>query len=400
MDKQLSALERGVKLIGIGKHGSKKLPQELVSQILHELKNTKPEPILVGAFIGALVMKDIEPEYLILEEYLGKGALSNPEKIWDKLCCDTPVELTAIGIKLLSKQTLTVNEAEQLGDFLFDSRSGEGFRGMAVSILRIRYESDDEYAGIYNALKKIEQPTAFDFSNRTVIQLAEPFDGAEHSYMITPLLANAFEKQGYGVVVACAPNSGPKYGINTFDLYERMNGVGQMLNQNIYYPALEQWVKRRQIIMKRPFLATLEKVLNPVKAHILITSVFHIPYLEKMVELGIMAGFEVVIVLKRGLEGSLAPSRAKATGILCAVKQFDGSILYHTINGSDEEFVPYKAEADEEVEQLSLDDNIRLINGFLAHQQTGNKDFDARVKFAIHLYAKGLRWIEENRVKK
>src|ERR1019366_19467 len=322
---------------------------------------------------------DIEPKYFLLEEYLGKDSFKNASLMWDKLCADAPSRMKIIGVELLNKQTLTLTEATALGSFLFSDELGESFRGMAVSILRIRYETDEEYNGLYNAIKlprplkggfhaNSKQPTLLPFRGQGgLIQLAEPFDGVEHSYMITPIIANALQKQGYRVVVSCGRSSGPKTTLNTWDLYRGLkaeflninidvNNVGVenlqplqenfqhptqfgwVLDQKIFYPALDKWVERRKIIMKRPFLSTLEKVLNPVKANILITSVFHIPYLEKMMELGIMAGFEGVIVLKRGLEGTLAPSLVKATGILCAAKKADGSIVIKNIDTINSDF--------------------------------------------------------------
>lgn len=152
-EKIFSPLQRGVKLIGIGKHGSKKLPDELIIEINEELGEGKASPILIGAFFGALMMKEIAPAYLLLEEYLEKGSLSSASTMWNKLCFDAPARMKSIGVKLIQKQNLTLEEATALGSFLFSEEPGESFRGMAVSILRIRYESDEEYEGLYNAIQ-------------------------------------------------------------------------------------------------------------------------------------------------------------------------------------------------------------------------------------------------------
>ncbi len=405
-------LQQGVKLIGIGKHGSKKLPDQLIVEINNELKQGKSQPILIGAFVGALMMKEIEPSYLLLEEYFGKGGLTNASILWNNLCADAPTNLKNIGVKLINKQTLTLEESSELGNFLFSDLPGESFRGMAVSILRIRYESDEEYKGLYNAIENSAIHTLNRFKNKTVIQLAEPFDGVEHSYLITPLIANALQNQNYEVMATCGNNSGPKTTLNTWDLYKGLNvpfikgdsdlgnsfhPFGYGLDQQTFYPQLDKWVSKRRIIMKRPFLSTLEKVLNPIKANILITSVFHIPYLEKMVELGIMAGFDAVIVLKRGLEGSLAPSLTKATGILCAVKKANGSILSKSIDASSDDFLQYKTDTDAIIDNLSLQQNIEYINQYIAKGKTGNFDFDNRVKCASKLYKQGLQWVQQTK---
>ncbi len=415
--KTLSPLQQGVKLIGIGKHGSKKLPDELIIEINEDLKLGKAEPILIGAFFGALMMKDMEPAYFLLEEYLGKGSLTDASIILNSLCVDAPSRMKSIGIKLINKQTLTVEEATELGTFLFSDEQGESFRGMAVSILRIRYESDDEYKGLYNAINSSAIRNTIEFKNKPTIQLAEPFDGVEHSYIITPIIAHEFQKLEYNVVVSCGRSSGPKITLNTWDLYKGLNAeflkpnsnitnirvenfqhsipFGWALDQKTFYPVLDKWVDRRKIIMKRPFLSTLEKVLNPFKANILITSVFHIPYLEKMVELGEMTGFDGVIVLKRGLEGSLAPSLAKATGILCAAKMADGTFVTKNIDASNDDLAQYKKDADAIIENISLKKNIEYINKYISQGKTEDSDFDYRVALAMELYKQGLKWIRQ-----
>jgi anthranilate phosphoribosyltransferase len=247
---------------------------------------------------------------------------------------------------------------------------------------------------------------------KPAIQLAEPFDGVEHSFMITPLLANKLQNQGYHVVVSCGRNSGPKLTLNTLDIYNALQAnfltpntnttkrdvvYGWALNQKDFFPALDAWVDRRRIISKRPFLATLEKVLNPAKADILFTSVFHIPYLQKMIELGTMAGFKAVIVLKRGLEGSLAPSLSKATGILCGVQLKDGTIKTQEFDVADEKYLAYKMEVDSNVEGLTLQENIKLIENYQLNGYSGSQEFDNRTAMAIQLYTEGLNWINEQR---
>lgn len=389
---------------------AKKLHDELIVDIVNELKLGSSPALLTGAFFGALMMKDIEPTYFKLEEYSGKSSLNNASIMWDNLCSDAPARLKTIGIKLLNKETLTENEAKELGLFLFSEEKGECFRGMAVSILRIRYETDEEYKGLYEAILEISSKAKIVVDEKPIIQLAEPFDGVEHSYMITPLLAHELQKLNYNVISSCGRSSGPKVTLNTWDIYKTLNAIflnlnsntvhekssyGWVLDQQHFFPALDAWVEKRRIIMKRPFLATLEKVLNPAKANILITSVFHIPYLEKMLELGFMAGFSAVIVLKRGLEGTLAPSLSKATGILCGVKLKDGTIITQNFDTNNELYSPYKSLADTVIENLSITENINYIQNYVAQGKTGNDDFDLRIKLAITLYKQGLEWITE-----
>jgi len=415
MDKYYreTPLGRGIQYIGIGKHGSKNLPEELVTDILGELQSGKADPLQMGVFFGALLAKGVAPHEYRLEEFLGEGTLRDPAKLYLTLCEDAPEYLMEMGVKILSKETLSPAEAEQLGIFLLSGLPGETFRGMAASMLRIRYETEEEYQGLIRATEATYAP-AFRTkvaSPRPLVQLAEPFDGVEHSYLITPLLAHLLQERGYSVVSLVGRSSGPKLCLNPLDLYTELPSsflianeqllqspppYGWALRQQDLSPALDAWIERRHRMLKRPFLATMEKVLNPCGASLLITSVFHITYLEKMITLADMTGFTGVIVLKRGLEGTLAPSIARASGILCAAKEPDGSWKTHSFAADAEEFAPFRADMDAEVLPLHREDNLSLIHTFAAKGHTGNEDLDKRVKLAKGLYSRGLAWIKEN----
>ncbi|WP_114782857.1 anthranilate phosphoribosyltransferase [Botryobacter ruber] len=402
-------LLEGIKVIGIGKHGSKPLPGPQIEEIFNYLSDKEVIAIQKGAFYGSLVAKNPTVE----EQKLFKGKGNGAEAIYKMLCQDAPADMKATGVKLLSKETLNADEARILGNFLFSDLPGEAFRGMAASMLRMRYETDAEYQGLMEAAIATYSPSfrAAPPLDNNLVQLAEPFDGVEHSYMITPILAHVFQEAGYPVVVSMGRSAGPKYALNTLDIYKELEApflqqnsdlakpapkYGWALDQQVLSPALDQWVDRRRLIFKRPFLATLEKVLNPCHAGILVTSVFHITYIDKMITLAGMAGFSGVIVLKRGLEGTLVPSIAKASGITCAVRQPDGSFLTQSFDATHEIYSDFRAEADAVVEHPAAAANADLIRSYISQGATGNEDFDKRVNLAIALYQQGLEWIRNN----
>ena len=411
-------LGRAIKLIGIGKYGSKPMPAELITECRENLLSGTAHPLQVGAFIGALLTKGPTAEERTLETCFGREAFSHPTFLVNKLCPDLPVNLLPVATKLLRGQLLQVSEARQLGDYLFGDfapeHDCETFRGMAVSIMRVRHETNDEYQGLYQAVMETVVPRFGDDKpigpTRPIAQLAEPFDGVEHSYLITPILARFFQVRGYGALSMVGRTPGPKSTLNAHDLYMHMNcefvlnhaeltaappeGYGWVLDQKALSPALDRWVDRRRVLLKRPFLSTLEKVVNPARARILVTSVFHITYQMKMAELAMMAGFDAVIVLKRGLEGSLAPSTARATGVLCAVRTSENHLSCQNFDADRPAFAQFKRETDLEISDPQATENARLVKTYLAQQETGNDDFDNRVRFALALYGRGLDWIE------
>ncbi|MVM32330.1 anthranilate phosphoribosyltransferase [Spirosoma sp. HMF4905] len=404
-------LGRGIKHIGIGKYGSKPLTPELLAECRAALTNPASHPLQRGAFLGALLAKGMTPEERTLEDVIGKGAFSHPTFFINKLCPDLPEGLLPIATKLVRGANLQVTEAEQLGDYLFSDGHCETFRGLAASIMRVRHETNEEYQGLMRAAERTFTPGfgSMSCADRPLVQLAEPFDGVENSYLITPLLAQLFQKRGYGAISLVGRSGGPKFTLNALDLYMNLGcqflqsnheldtpleSYGWVLDQKALSPALNRWVDRRHVILKRPFLATLEKVLNPCHAQILVTSVFHITYQMKMAELAMLAGFDGVIVLKRGLEGSLAPSTSRSSGVLCAVRTPRGHLFFQHFEGDSGAFATFRTESETEYDQPQALDNARLIRQFMIEGRTTNADFDNRVRFANALYSRGLDWIE------
>ncbi|MBO0931107.1 anthranilate phosphoribosyltransferase [Fibrella aquatilis] len=410
-------LGRGIKLIGIGKYGSKPLPPDLLEECRAVLLSGNGDLLQVGAFIGALLTKGPTEAERTLETCFGRDAFSHPTFLVNKLCPTLPLMLMPVATKLIRGHHLQISEARQLGDYLFGEQNRETdcdtFRGLAVSIMRVRHESNDEYQGLYQAAMATLAPgfqKVPPVADQPIVQLAEPFDGVDHSYLITPLLAHFFQQRNYQPLAMVGRTPGPKQTLNAYDLYmhlgcsflqsgheltEPLTPYGWVLDQKALSPALDRWVDRRRVLLKRPFLSTLEKVLNPARAQILVTSVFHITYQMKMAELALMAGFDGAIVLKRGLEGSLAPATSRATGVLCAVRTKTNHLAFQNFDADRPYFAQFHTATDAEVVQPQAGDNARLVRKYLSESQTNDAEFDNRVYFAQALYGRGLDWIEE-----
>ena len=405
-------MAQAIRLIGIGKNGSKPMPSDLIAACRQTLQSGDSDPLQRGAFWGALLTKGPTDAERELEALVGKGAFSHPTFFIHKVCPDLPMGMLPIATKLLKGHTLRVSEAHQLGEYLFQEGGSEVFKGLAASILRVRHETNDEYVGLMEAAKHTFTPgfQCISCADRPLVQLAEPFDGVENSYLITPLMANFIQQRGYGAVSMVGRSGGPKYTLNAYDLYVHLGCTftqsnhefdtlyepfGWVVDQKALSPTLDRWVDRRRKLIKRPFLATMEKLLNPCHARILVTSVFHITYQMKMAELALLAGFDGVIVVKRGQEGSLAPSVSRASGMLCAVRTLRGHLFFQHFDTASSAFQPFRRETDEIVIEPQATDNAALIRRFLAQKVTGNSDFDNRVRLAFAMLDRGFDWIEE-----
>lgn len=411
------AIDRGIKAVGVGKRGSRSLTPELAQEILEELRADDVEDIKLGAFFAALCLKGISPEEKILSDIFKEPeTLFDPEKLARELSRKAPAHIQEFCVRLLKGETLSEDEAYGLGLFLFSDERGDKARGLAASALRVRYETIDEYTGLLRAMNEMIDPSY----RRPVppgdpiIQISEPFDGVDHSYMITPLVAKYLQSLKYRAVSLLGRNSGPKSEFNLLDIAETvpltfLGGntgcrdpkpvCGWQVHQADLSAAVDEWVEFRHEMIKRPFLATLEKFLNPLNADVIVASAFHPPYGEKMLSVAERAGFPAAIIIRNGIEGSCAFALKRSTKVLCSVRQAPGHYLRHEMDISAPEILGYEVEVEEKLEHPSLEENVRLIRAFAEKGKTHNSLFDARVKVTCEGLRRALEWINEHQPK-
>ncbi len=407
-----SAIRRGIKSVGIGKRGSQPLSKDLAREILGELKEGKVTAAARGAFFAALSLKGVTAEELVLEEVFPSGTLKDPVRLALALTEDAPQFVQGFCSQILAGQSLDVPSAHRLGKFLFKEGPGDGARGLIASALRVRYETADEYEGLLKAIHEtLESPFLQDIpSGDPIVQLSEPFDGVDQSYLTTPLLARHIQGLGYRVVHMVGRNSGPKFGQNLLDLAQALNVSLANSNQELSGPkpkwgwyvhqrdvsrAVDRWVEIRRQTVKRPFLSTLEKFINPTNARIIITSAFHPPYTEKMITIAERSGFPGAVVVRNGLEGTLAFPLMRTAKIMCSAKQKDGTYLRHEFEIDPERYLNNKVTTEEKLNEPSILENARLIGNYTDNGKTDYGLFDNRIKISCLGLSQALQWIEE-----
>jgi len=409
LDPNEAAIRRGIKTVGVGKKGSKALTSQLALEIVEDLKSGKVSQAAKGAFFAGLLAKGVEPDEEILDQAFLPGTLRDPSKLLNVITSDSPPFVQWVCAQLLQGHTLDRQTAYDLGKFLFSDEPGDAARGWVASFLRVRYETDDEYEGFLQAIDDTINP-AFKVpapQGDPIIQMAEPFDGVDHSYMITPLIGRELQARGYRVVHQVGRNSGPKFEMNLADIAQALGNpfaggnadlasakpiFGWFFHQSLMSKALDRWVDIRHQTIKRPFLATIERFVNPIKADILIASAFHPPYGEKMMRIAERAGFKGVIIVRNGIEGSIAFPLLREVKILLSARQKDGNYLRHEL--IIENFS--KVEVEEMIEKPKARDNAKLIEAYFKSGSSGSKHFDMRVKMTSEGLGKALSWLKGN----
>ncbi|MBI3396794.1 MAG: hypothetical protein HY042_13230 [Spirochaetia bacterium] len=404
-DAEKTALARGIGAVGVGRRGSRDLDDGLIRDLIQALIDPLEPAIQKGAFLGAVFAKGIAEPERALSAAFPPGVFDDPHRLAHALAPDAPADIQSICADLLKGGTLSSDQAAVVSRFLFGSDAGEGARGLIASALRVRYETPDELAALLSEMQRqVNNAPLPEKSGSSrdgqIVQIAEPFDGAENCYLLTPLIARHLEERGHSAVIVGSANPGPKAGVTVLDLAAELessdplenHAFGTVFRQSEYAPALERWVERRRLLGKRPFLSVLEKFMNPAGAKILIASAFHGPYLEKMSDLAVMAGFPASIIIRKGQEGTLAFSLSKPVEILCQVKDPARAPERHVIQVTPE-LVGVDFEEDGRLPNVTAPANAALIRSFALTGSSGLAKFDIRARYTLAGIESALTWV-------
>ena len=216
----------------------------------------------------------------------------------------------------LSKD-LTEAEAEDALNLILGEKVSKVRAGVFLIAARMKLETIPENIGYWRALQSHVTPVTVNLDQ--LLQIADPFDGFQRipyfGFYAIPVIAQL----GLPVYGHSALPLPPKFGITFEDIlqsnYKVPEGKQRLallekyrfsyLSTSDTLPKLENLRSLRTEIVKRPMLATLEKILLPVKArkNILITTYFHRGYETALTEIGKLSEFDKVII-GNGMEGT------------------------------------------------------------------------------------------------
>ena len=216
----------------------------------------------------------------------------------------------------LSKD-LTEEEAEDALALILDEKVSKIRAGVFLIAARMKLETVPENIGYWRALQSRVSPATVDLDQ--LLQIADPFDGFERlpyfGFYAIPVIAQL----GLAVYGHSSLPLPPKFGITFEEILQNHYKVGDgkadrpllekhrfgYLSTRDTLPQLEVLRSLRIEIVKRPMLATLEKILMPLKArkNILATTYFHRGYEVALTEIGKLSQFDKVII-GNGMEGT------------------------------------------------------------------------------------------------
>lgn len=213
---------------------------------------------------------------------------------------------------------------------LLDGSADPVRAGIFLIALRMKRESDDELAGILDAIRDGLPERALDVD--TLVVLADPYDGYLRGVPVSPFLPVVLAACGLAVLTHGVRAMGPKFGATHRQVLEAAGvdanpslevaaarledpAVGWAhVDQAELAPELAALRGLRTRIVKRPCLTTVEVAVNPFvprASSVLATGYVHKGYPPVYARLAAAGGFARSVIV-RGVEGGVVPSLSQA----------------------------------------------------------------------------------------
>jgi anthranilate phosphoribosyltransferase len=229
---------------------------------------------------------------------------------------------------------LTREEARDGMEMVLRRELSDVQAGVFLVALRMKRESDDEHRGILEALRAATQSVTVPIPD--LVEISDPYDGFKRHPPTSPFLLPLLAACGLPAISTGCSVIGPKFGVTHRQIFEKSTiptlltpaeaarrvahpAIGwAYIDQSVFCPTLYNLIELRRLIVKRPCIATLEKMCGPVRAeknHLFIGYVHH-GYEEQIPMAARHGGYDSCLTVK-GVEGGvLLPMNKPQSGYL------------------------------------------------------------------------------------
>lgn len=266
---------------GIGPESSKSLLIEDINQ-LRALFLTDDTSLTTKATVltALLTLAPTPVEADFIQEIRTNPAALLPKELLPFIVGDT-TDFQATINRVIKHQHLSFEEAETGAHHLFD-KTHEHLKGAFLEAERLKRETYEENSAFFHVLKSHVSPQKAQLN--TLIDLGDSYDGCNRTPSLNLFLACLLAAAGYPTLIHSVDEVAPKEGVTHHQILQaagknplkpiteviadlESDTIGWAhLDQRIYHPQLYGLKKVRKEMVKRPFLATFEKMLQPIVA--------------------------------------------------------------------------------------------------------------------------------------
>jgi anthranilate phosphoribosyltransferase len=376
---QQHELEELLRKKGIGPEGSKSLKEDellrLDSLLLDNQVSITTKATILTAF---LLLEPTEAEKKWI--YKTKSNYHNLPKELHFFFRESSHPYSGIIHKILRSESLTEREAEKGMELLFDASIEDCYKAAFLEGERLKRESFEEnkafFSFLYSKAKRIE------LNIPLIIDICDNYDGSGRTRNFSLFTAALLGAAGFPTVVHGVDIVAPKFGYTPHKILKAAgkdplispekavqkltspNICWTYIDQQVYFPELYQLKKIRKEMVKRPFLATFEKLLQPLRSsagnHI-VTGFTHSHYKSEIAKQLKEQGYCKQAIVLKGSEGSSHMSLSKET--ICIL--YDGrEITESTLNPSMFGLQSLEVRQDKNInENQSLQEGMEALKG-------------------------------------
>ena len=319
--ENLSPIERGLKAKGIGPKGLKPIDKDTLVEIFRQLVEGELQEELVATFLMGYRVLENDPEQIsmldsVFEEFSSK--LSSSLRVILEESSDDALGKVEGWLEALKRNSdLSIADCRGVIDYLLSAEGDNSFKAALLQGLRVKRESDEENKALLGRLLELAPHERLPYPS--VIDLSEPYDGMTRNENLSLELAVILSLMGEKVVLHGVRGLGPKFGKGILDRVDAgvrcdaflgkaaIEEAGlAILDQAQIWPEFNSLLELRNKIKKRPFLATMEKMLLPFagESSLLVTGYVHSAYRDSIPSMLMANGIDKFMLVK-GLEGGV-----------------------------------------------------------------------------------------------
>ncbi|MFN3405111.1 MAG: anthranilate phosphoribosyltransferase [Cytophagaceae bacterium] len=358
-------LEELLKKKGIGPQGSKSLNKDELEELKVLFHHDDVSKVTKAAMLTALLTLEPTEEEKEFLSYLHLSENNLPEHLLPFIEKGEISSFQKIINKVIRRNDLSEEESTRAMDHFFDSGIPEFQKAAFLEAERLKRESFVENKSFFSYLWK--KSRRLEFQGKVLIDIADSYDGSNRTRNYSLFTAALLASAGFPVIVHGIDEVAPKFGHSSHQILKEagkdpllsmekaMNCLSEKeiswcyLDQQVFFPELYQLKSMRKEMVKRPFLATFEKLLQPIRSvngNYIVTGYTHAHYKDELVKQLKEQNMCASTMVLRGMEGSTHISMNKS--VTCMI--YDGNKIKETApNPADFGFPMYEEKQDKSV---------------------------------------------------
>ncbi|MEE9411627.1 MAG: hypothetical protein V3V22_01105 [Methylococcales bacterium] len=258
----------------------------------------------------------------------------------DPLILQSVIKLICTGPEL--SKDISFADARDAMRCIIDGHAHDVQAALFLIGLRVKRETDEEFKGVQQALIDTSQIVTAKVDQ--VVVLSDPYNGFNRHLPASPFLPAVLAALGIPTISEGLKTVAPKFGITHHSVLQAAGknidcspqqaakqladpSIGwSYIDQSHYNPGLNALIPLRTLMVKRPVIATSERIIGPIRGQLqthLITSYVHKAYPRIYSLLADFSGFDTALLIK-GVEGGISPSLRDQSKMIRYVESLDG----------------------------------------------------------------------------